>query len=834
VLGVTKQKVWMKTIRSGAVVILLTVLICFVDQAQFVWSFTAQTTIRADGLRRLESREYRSIYSLWIEGDAHAINKITSRKLSLCHSQLIANEIVEPSIVNKTDAEQIVINAIKPQMSQHSSTDHEEKKIEGIRRTKTSSILSNILTKENEKPKFGRKYAERTIAGLILAIAEEASGLEVSVEARENTPFSRKHVDNISIDFDRLGFRPLRIRGVGDALAKSPEIRSPKEKEAFRKNLLRRRNPTADEAFQIIDVDKSGALDAQELTKALDMAISSTHGDESYNNPYTLSPRGYSYYTKSNILKKKVALKTLATKLVSLYDTNGDKVLDREEYQRMVKDMAVLRINQGLKRSKKNIRKKGIQTKNFIQQILSMRRPTSRKEKTTHIITDMSSMNDTKSSDLNLPANNSSSSTALIIANDAGSNINRVDVMSTSGDELQPKSERRLTSSSSVENNEVIETFRGEGSIILSDLKLDMRRLFFGALPIVKKLIPGGPLVLEPFSMVIQGSVTADDVMESNLLEAGLCRLVERVLRKRVRSVRDLVDGAFFFGRTWKMSSETAPKVEAPKLKSVEFDTQNRLIISGKALVQSSPSAPEIEQAFKLRARIGTSDNGHCIKLVDTELALVVGCPKSLEEATVSICKKFNWPIPTRPEPIYSYIPLLSKKPSTTGRDGFYVGEDNCIKSIHIRNGKLLFELSAILKPGRFLGEHYIAFAIPNRTFIITMDRIKDGIRTARRNKKEADAAAQKKKDAEVFENAMTTNINDLKFSTESSSHDQNRICEDENNLSESSKEKKTFFSKFMKGYISASKADAEEESDEMISSALSEWFGRQEVDVAG
>ena len=47
--------------------------------------------------------------------------------------------------------------------------------------------------------------------------------------------------------------------------------------------------------------------------------------------------------------------------------------------------------------------------------------------------------------------------------------------------------------------------------------------------------------------------------------------------------------------------------------------------------------------------------------------------------------------------------------------------------------------MSAVLRPGRFLGNHYLAFTVPGRTFIITLDRLKNGIRVARRNKLEAD-----------------------------------------------------------------------------------------------
>ena len=64
------------------------------------------------------------------------------------------------------------------------------------------------------------------------------------------------------------------------------------------------------------------------------------------------------------------------------------------------------------------------------------------------------------------------------------------------------------------------------------------------------------------------------------------------------------------------------------------------------------------------------------------------------------------------------------------------MGEDNQLRKIFIKDGKLRFEMRSVLRPGRFLGSHYLAFTLPMRTFIITMDRVKEGIRVARKNKK--------------------------------------------------------------------------------------------------
>ncbi|KAI2495984.1 hypothetical protein MHU86_18508 [Fragilaria crotonensis] len=71
------------------------------------------------------------------------------------------------------------------------------------------------------------------------------------------------------------------------------------------------------EAFERIDVDNSGTLDRDEIAKALDIATESDSDEK--------------------------LLTALASELVELYDTNGDGVVDFEEYQYMVNDMAALR-----------------------------------------------------------------------------------------------------------------------------------------------------------------------------------------------------------------------------------------------------------------------------------------------------------------------------------------------------------------------------------------------------------------------------------------------------------------------------------------------------------
>ena len=170
------------------------------------------------------------------------------------------------------------------------------------------------------------------------------------------------------------------------------------------------------------------------------------------------------------------------------------------------------------------------------------------------------------------------------------------------------------------------------GSITFSGLKLDLRRLAFGGVPVLKRITPGGPLILEPFTMTIAGSFSASDIMNSSIIDAGLRQLVSLVLRRRMRSFRDLVDLAVLKGRDWTMASAMAPVTQVTELSSVEFDKNNKMIITGRAKIRTRPGAPTIEQAFKVRVNAGTRKNGRFIRLVEPELAFVLECPKPMEE----------------------------------------------------------------------------------------------------------------------------------------------------------------------------------------------------------
>ena len=120
--------------------------------------------------------------------------------------------------------------------------------------------------------------------------------------------------------------------------------------------------------------------------------------------------------------------------------------------------------------------------------------------------------------------------------------------------------------------------------------------------------------------------------MGSFLLDAGLRLLVARALRVRVRRFRDFVDGAVFFGRRWKMTSKSAPVVEVLGLSNIEFDNQDKMILTGRARIQTAPDAPVVTNTFKVRTKIGTRKNGQVIWLVEPELAFVFECPDAWEK----------------------------------------------------------------------------------------------------------------------------------------------------------------------------------------------------------
>eukprot|EP00594_Rhizosolenia_setigera_P004228 CAMPEP_0178948160 /NCGR_PEP_ID=MMETSP0789-20121207/5316_1 /TAXON_ID=3005 /ORGANISM="Rhizosolenia setigera, Strain CCMP 1694" /LENGTH=472 /DNA_ID=CAMNT_0020628491 /DNA_START=239 /DNA_END=1654 /DNA_ORIENTATION=- len=239
--------------------------------------------------------------------------------------------------------------------------------------TKTKNNLSNLLKQQQKKQKkqqtvsrrsknnVGGGYSARTLAGLIVALAEEALDLRVEVDARNDTPLSKKYVNSIQVFFTRLGCAPLRFGALDQAIRDnlnadedSDDGENEQEKEQFsNKQGGSYGYVTADQAFESIDLDNSGALDADELAEALSLALMETQ-------PQQTQSSSSSQQTQSNKLQSQLQTSTqqaqqqklefpkemltgLASRLVSLYDSNGDDELDREEYENMVRDMATLR-----------------------------------------------------------------------------------------------------------------------------------------------------------------------------------------------------------------------------------------------------------------------------------------------------------------------------------------------------------------------------------------------------------------------------------------------------------------------------------------------------------
>eukprot|EP00532_Pseudo-nitzschia_australis_P009078 CAMPEP_0168172088 /NCGR_PEP_ID=MMETSP0139_2-20121125/5052_1 /TAXON_ID=44445 /ORGANISM="Pseudo-nitzschia australis, Strain 10249 10 AB" /LENGTH=964 /DNA_ID=CAMNT_0008089685 /DNA_START=123 /DNA_END=3017 /DNA_ORIENTATION=- len=648
---------------------------------------------------------------------------------------------------------------------------------EGIRReqkSKLSSLINKALV--NARPSQERSYIERLLMGLVNGLAEEAEDLDIELNTISKTPFWRKEVEEIRINFSRLGFRPIQIGGSNsvveiidekaDVGGNAPtsntngvntnletlvvDSDSSEQEKGDSASLpdLPSVVDCADEGFDRIDGDGSGTLDKDELAQALNLI--------------------------TGLKTNKDSIEELASDLVQLYDDNGDGVVDREEYKRMVEDM------------------------------YNLRTTTEETEKKNPFV----AMKD------------SIQSVSEGISSRAG------DISSRAGEVVSAARDKYFSEKKEEEQETEM------GSIVLSNVNLDLRRLVFGAFPIIKKITPGGPLILEPFTATVTASFSPEDVMGSFLLDAALGRLVARALRVRVRSYRDLVEGALFVGRQWKMESKAAPVVEVLGLSSVEFDSGEKLIVTGRAKIRADPDAPIVTSTFKLRTKLGTRKNGQVIKLKEPELAFVFECPKALERGLGAVCKTLGLPPPNRPEPYYSFFPIYSPFKVDDDTGGFDMGEDNCIRSIFVRNGKLRFEMSVVLRPGRFLGNHYLAFTVPQRTFIITMDRVWNGIRAARENKQVADRAKKLKEAEELFELNEAEEINDppeeSMMSNELSttprpSSSRWRFFKA---IKDNTPKPKSFYTRFIEGYTMLDRE--EEANNERMSNDISAWFGRQ------
>ncbi|KAL7450309.1 hypothetical protein ACHAWC_002265 [Mediolabrus comicus] len=429
---------------------------------------------------------------------------------------------------------------------------------DGLTTQTAASEESLDSTTPPDKSPGKSEFYSRTITGLLMALAEEAEGLEVSVDADESTPFWNKTFNSINIHFNRLGFRQLRFGGLDNVLNELEATLAPSEKFSFARGLFKAggKPTTADEAFDKIDIDNSGSLDEDELAQALKMAA--ILGGNKFG------------------ARSKEMVADMASKLIRLYDTNGDGVVDREEYRVLVQDMTALRDAR-------------------LREALPQQTTTSELD-----------------------------------SQKQGWFRRRRREVSESSDSIDNQSDENIIDITDDENFwESLD--HGEGSIVFKDMKLDLRRLLFGLIPGMKRILPGGPLILKPFTATVTASWTREDIMDSFLIDAGLRRLVSRALSRRVRGIRDLFDGAVFHGRTWKLFEQNAPLVEVQKLEDVQFDWRDRLIITGRAKIKASPDAPSIENGFKLRTKIGTRGNGRIIGLLRPEIAIFAECPKKLE-----------------------------------------------------------------------------------------------------------------------------------------------------------------------------------------------------------
>jgi hypothetical protein len=202
--------------------------------------------------------------------------------------------------------------------------------------------------------------------------------------------------------------------------------------------------------------------------------------------------------------------------------------------------------------------------------------------------------------------------------------------------------------------------------------------------------------------------------------------------------------------------------------------------------------------------------------------------------------------IPVKPEPLYKFFPLVSpiKK---TDQDGFNLGDDNRIHSIYVKDNALRINMSAVLRPGRFLGNHYLAFTLPNRTFIITMDRIKELIRTARQNKRELgrskrDLELSKKKEASDRYNravaqALSSSSSNRGSDAEHFDLSYNKELDEDLSFLDPSEDSSVaeseivannrpgFFGRFLEGYLEAAREETERERNERLTTAISEFF---------
>lgn len=372
----------------------------------------------------------------------------------------------------------------------------------------TSSSPSSILGYGKRRKRSQREYVGRTMAGLIAALAEEALDLKVEVHAQHRSPLWRKTVDSIKISFSKLGFKPLRIRGV-EALSQTVEDWEGglygNEKRDYAKNLqstimtestsdgygfknlfgigVNKQGVNAEEAFRQMDKDNSGALDQEELVAALNMAISDHQETEVSNRmPLVESLPSPSFrFVETGTpdpmwatSRTEAVLERLAARLVQLYDTNGNGVVDQSEYLTMVEDMAELRRS---KRDKLLLDVKNRFGMGYLRNVM-VKTLSSYFKKWGGDENNVSTGN-------HKDKNNGEESLEVLEIDDISLDDQSVDSLDADEEEL-------LKHSSSIKipkyDPMLVGSQTGEGSILIENLKLDLRRLVFGAVPILKKV----------------------------------------------------------------------------------------------------------------------------------------------------------------------------------------------------------------------------------------------------------------------------------------------------------------------------------------------------------
>ena len=156
------------------------------------------------------------------------------------------------------------------------------------------------------------------------------------------------------------------------------------------------------------------------------------------------------------------------------------------------------------------------------------------------------------------------------------------------------------------------------------------------------------------------------------------------------------------------------------------------------------------------------------------------------------------------------------------------MGEDNRIKSLAIKDKCLRIEMEAILRPGKFLGNHYLAFTVPQRAIIITVERVKNGIKAARQRKKMLKAlkearTAETDRKAHHAEDALALdNLEEVAPLSEDEHENLDKENEDKPKVAG-----KGFISRFVDGYLQAG-SEGQVQNKEKLAHAISDWFGRQ------